>query len=167
MTTHTVNAHGVDPAAVTQAHADRVAAALGLTGAERIGCGGFLRGIRTGYLTLTAKPFHPEHPGIVTLPWSLVAGLGELRARPLEWTGPDGGEPAQHGDWYDSRMGFHIGFDADEPEGEQFTAAWGEGDPEQFATLEAAQQWCQQQADDWVRDNAIRDSRTPDEATDG
>lgn len=77
MNAHTVNAHGVDPRTVTQAHADRVAAALGLAGADRIGCGGFLLGISTGRLTLTEKPFHPAHPDIVTVPWALVAGLGE------------------------------------------------------------------------------------------
>jgi hypothetical protein len=74
MTTHTVNAHGVDPATVTQAHADRVAAALGLAGAERIGCGGFLIGCRTGWLTITAEPHSAD---CIKVPWSLVAGLGD------------------------------------------------------------------------------------------
>lgn len=98
MTQHTVNAWGIDPATVTQAHADRVAAALGLAGAERIGCGGFLHGCRTGWLTLTAKPFHPEHPDIVTVPWSLVAGLGEDAAKSILL------RLLTHGVWYGSAI---------------------------------------------------------------
>jgi hypothetical protein len=162
MIQHTVNAHGVDPATVTQAHADRVAVALGLVGAQIMQ--GFITAACPGWLTVTREPIIGQ---LVSLPWSLVAGLGDLRARPLEWTGPDGREPALQGDWYDRSMGFHIGFDAEEPEGEQFAAAWGEGDPEQFATLEAAQQWCQQQADDFIRDTAIHYSRTTNEADHG
>lgn len=163
MTTHTVNAHGVDPATVTQAHAERVAAALGLAGAM-IDRPDLPFMYREGWLVITEAPV--TWSGIVPLPWSLVAGLGHLRARPLEWE-PDGEPSARYALWHENRMGFYVAFDADEPEGEQFAAAWGEGDPEQFSTLEAAQQWCQQQADDWVRDNAIRDSRTPNEAGHG
>jgi len=80
MTTHTVNAHGVDPATVTQAHADRVAAVLGLAEAHRrTPFAHALGGLPLNALTLTDRPYrHPDHPDIVTVPWSLIAGLGEL-----------------------------------------------------------------------------------------
>jgi hypothetical protein len=75
MTTHTVNAHGVDPRTVTQAHAERVAAALGLDWAIRVMPGDVLNP-QPGILTISSEPYNP-FGDIVTLPWSLVAGLGE------------------------------------------------------------------------------------------
>lgn len=77
-TPHTVNAYGVDPNTITQAHADRVARALGLPHAVRIGCGGFLHGISRGVLTITPEPFDLRNPRIASVPWAHVAGLGEL-----------------------------------------------------------------------------------------
>lgn len=75
-TPHTVNAYGVDPNTIDAAHADRVAHALGLSHAVRIGCGGFLHGISRGVLTITPNPFDLRNPRIVSVPWALVAGLG-------------------------------------------------------------------------------------------
>lgn len=151
-TPHTVNAYGVDPNTIDAAHADRVARALGLPHAVRIGCGGFLHGISRGVLTITPEPFDLSNPRIVSVPWALVAGLGALRARPLEWE-PDGEPSASHDAWCAKHMGFIIIFDGHMPEGKQFEASWGD-DAERFGTLEAAEQWCQDQADAWVREVA-------------
>lgn len=74
-TPHTVNAYGVDPNTIDAAHADRVAHALGLSHAVRIGCGGFLHGISRGVLTITPEPFDLRNPRIVSVPWALVADL--------------------------------------------------------------------------------------------
>lgn len=72
MTTHTVNAHGVDPATVDQARAERVAVALGLAGAViRSGPVGFAL---VGWLTITKHPVM-NASDTVLVPWSLVAGL--------------------------------------------------------------------------------------------
>ncbi len=54
-------------------------------------------------------------------------------------------------EWFDNAMGFYIGIETDEPELGQYRAAWGEGDPEWFATLEDAKSWCQSEADAWVQ----------------
>ena len=77
----------------------------------------------------------------------------ELSAKTLEWQEDqihaDGGK-----EWYDRRMGFGVTFDPSEPEEERYCAAWGEGNSAHFPTLEQAQAWCQQWADDWVRSAA-------------
>lgn len=59
--------------------------------------------------------------------------------------------PDDHQEWNESVLGFHISYEPDEPEGERFRAAWGEGESESFGTLEAAQEHCQIEADAWVR----------------
>jgi hypothetical protein len=75
MTQHTVNAHSVDPATVTQAHAERVAAALGLAGADLVSGPQWIP--RHGWLTISAQPILPFDPRTVSVPWSLVAELGD------------------------------------------------------------------------------------------
>lgn len=65
------------------------------------------------------------------------------RARPLEW-GQDSGHQ-----WTDKHHGFAVLL---EPGDElPYCASWGEGDSEQFATLEEAQAWCERELDGWVR----------------
>jgi len=72
-----------------------------------------------------------------------------VTAKPLEWQedGP--------GEWCDRHHGFHITKDDEEPQEDRFTAAWGEGDPERFPTLEEAQAWCQEAIDRYIREWAI------------
>ncbi len=63
---------------------------------------------------------------------------------------PDGSQ-----EWSEREMGFYVGFDPEEPEEDRYMASWGEGDPETFPTLDEAQQWCQNEADEWVRKTAF------------
>ncbi len=82
--------------------------------------------------------------------------MAEIRARPLEWDEqPEYQMSMGEKEWTDKRMGFHIGFYPEEPVGERYCAAWGEGDPERFGTLDEAKQWCQSEVDAWVRENAV------------
>lgn len=74
---------------------------------------------------------------------------GEARAKQLEWMEESASE------WSDRHHGFHITKDDEEPEEERFTAAWGEGDPEWFPTLEEAQAWCQEAIDRYIREWAV------------
>lgn len=71
-------------------------------------------------------------------------GLGvTVSARPLEWS------LAYDDQWIDEHHGFSI---MREPDDElPFSAAWGEGDSEQFSNLEQAKAWCQAEIDAWVR----------------
>ncbi len=67
-------------------------------------------------------------------------------ARPPEWG-------VEHNrQWDDGRHGFCIVF---YPNESIYEATWGEGPEDCFSTLEAAQQWCQDTIDDWVRDNVL------------
>lgn len=67
----------------------------------------------------------------------------ELSGRPLEWE-------MTHADmWTDKHHGFCILIEPDEADA--YSASWGEGDAEQFKTLELAMAWCQRQLDAWVR----------------
>ena len=72
-----------------------------------------------------------------------------VRAKPLQFKGAEYADGSK--EWDDSDMGFHIGFDPDEEDGERYRAACGEGESETFATLEEAKEWCQSEADKWVR----------------
>lgn len=78
--------------------------------------------------------------------------MATIRAKPLQWA-----EAMYCGgrEWADKAHGFHIGYDDDEPEDQRYYAAWGEDDPERFATLEDAQDWCQSELDTWIAKNAI------------
>ena len=77
----------------------------------------------------------------------------QVSAKPLEW--PELKEYPNGDAQCDERhMGFVIIRRSDEPEDQRFEAAWGEGDPEFFPTLDEAKQWCQAEADRWVREFA-------------
>lgn len=84
--------------------------------------------------------------------WEAIAALQAeavaIKAKPLEW------EKVGDTDWHVSDWGFHIDFDAKERDGQQYSAAWGEGDAVEFATLEEAQQWCQETSDSYMANNA-------------
>lgn len=80
--------------------------------------------------------------------------MTEIRAKPLQWTEEKKYAESDQ-EWSENRMGFHIRHDTDEPEDQQYVAAWGEGEPEFFATLDDAKAWCQSEADAWIRENAI------------
>jgi hypothetical protein len=175
MTTHTVNAHGVDPATVTQAHAERVAAALGLEGVL-FDHAGLTFPVRPGWLSITVDPVH--HHDIVTLPWSLVAGLGEAACQPIRTAPRDGTMIVLHfgqdvttvGWWSPMAYGLVMSHpwrfldqQTDSPGGEldRFVnrAVNGPGGPSRWSPLPAYQ-----------RPNAaaaIRNSRTPNEAGHG
>lgn len=68
----------------------------------------------------------------------------KIFAKPLQFT-------ESRNEWFDNTMGFYIGTETDEPERGQYRAAWGEDEPEWFATLEDAKAWCQSEADAWVQ----------------
>lgn len=51
--------------------------------------------------------------------------------------------------WADMHHGFTIMVEPDDPK--PYHAAWGEGDTEEFATLEQAMAWCQAEIDAWAR----------------
>ena len=79
------------------------------------------------------------------------AGLGvTITAQPVEW---DAAKNAR--EWHDTRYGFYITLDDEAEADDRFRAAWGEGDSEGFASLEAAQAWCQQEVDQWVASVAV------------
>lgn len=65
-------------------------------------------------------------------------------ARPLEWDLHESGEQ-----WTDKHHGFCILIEPEEADA--YCASWGEGDAEQFKTLEQAMAWCQRELDAWVR----------------
>lgn len=170
--THTVNCYGIDPATITQAHADRVAAALGLAGAEQIGLPQWPV-IRTGYLTITARPTNPEHPDIVTLPWSLVAGLGEAACQPIDTAPRDGRLIVLHfgqdvttvGRW--SPMAYDLPSAYPWQIVDRQTAADGSGDLFVNRCVDGPggpSHWSPLPGYDRPGDAAIRDSRTPNEA---
>lgn len=71
-----------------------------------------------------------------------------VRAKPLEW------RPQGDTDWSDERCGFYISFDPEDQPETPYTAAWGEGDTESFATLTEAKAWCQREIDAWIAENA-------------
>lgn len=75
-------------------------------------------------------------------------GLGvTITARPLEWEQDSGFQ------WTDRHCGFSI---MEEPGDDlPFCAAWGEGDAEQFATLDEAKAWCQADMDRWIARHAV------------
>jgi hypothetical protein len=81
------------------------------------------------------------------------AGLGvKITARPIEWKAHKNSR-----EWHESRYGFYIALvdDDEEPADERYRAAWGEDDSQGFASLEAAQTWCQQEIDRWVASVAV------------
>lgn len=75
-------------------------------------------------------------------------------AKPLTWQEEKLSRGAGWREWTDRLMGFHISFDPEDEPGSRYTASWGEGEPEDFATLEEAKTWCQSQADTWIRECA-------------
>ena len=75
----------------------------------------------------------------------------EITAKPLEWK-PEAPNLNGWREWQESRMGFSIYFDPEEPTHLQFCASWGEGDSEHFGSLDEAKEWCQDLASGWVRD---------------
>ena len=68
-----------------------------------------------------------------------------ITAKPIDWI------PSEQM-WQENRFGFWITHDSDTGE---YEAAWGEGDVGTFPSLEEAQQWCQNAADEWARDNVL------------
>lgn len=75
-----------------------------------------------------------------------------VRPKPIEWTHECGRGAPGFQEWIDNRYGFHIRL-ATEISATPYIAVWGEGDSEEFATLEDAKQWCQQQIEAWVLEN--------------
>ena len=73
-----------------------------------------------------------------------------VMAKPIEWalTKDKGGH-----DWYEPRYGFIITYYPNEEERYRYVARCGEGQPNNFATLPEAKQWCQDSISEWVRDN--------------
>jgi len=81
---------------------------------------------------------------------------GGISARACEW---DQDSSAQ---WTDRYYGFSI----IEEQGDElpFSAAWGEDDGEQFATLEEAKAWCQSQVDGWIAKYAVLPGQQSEQA---
>lgn len=73
-----------------------------------------------------------------------------VSAKPLEWA-----ETTPPGQWDDNLYGFSIILEQDLDSSLQYHANWGEGPEATFATLEAAQQWCQEQADALIHNWAV------------
>lgn len=76
-----------------------------------------------------------------------------IKAKPIEWAEIS---PKPCEQWYDSRYGFSIVYYPyeDDPNS-RYQASWGEGDTSDFANLEEAKQWCQDEVDSWVRENVV------------
>lgn len=80
-----------------------------------------------------------------------------ITARPLVW------DQDSSALWTDQHHGFSI---MEEPGDElPFCAAWGEGDAEQFSSLEQAKAWCQEQIDGWVERHVVVAGARPVEGT--
>ncbi len=62
------------------------------------------------------------------------------------------------GEWLDASFGFHIALDATGPN-LFYTASLGEGDPADFGTLAEAKEWCQNEADNFMKLNAMLAAR--------
>lgn len=76
----------------------------------------------------------------------------QLKAKQLEWK--DNIVPGCGlSESYDNVWGFSILFDDEDTPSEPYRAAWGEGEPESFATVEEAKAWCQEQADGFIDDH--------------
>lgn len=82
-----------------------------------------------------------------------------LAARPIEWARRRSGRGDNTWlEWHDYAYGFYIRITAstkEESPAAPYQASWGEGDSEYFPTLEAAQQWCTKQINDWVREHVV------------
>ena len=59
--------------------------------------------------------------------------------------------------WNEGQWGFSIHFDLSDDV--PYSAAWGEGDSEQFNSLRAAKRWCQDQADAFIFAHGCIDAR--------
>jgi len=70
-------------------------------------------------------------------------------AKPLEWDDADDRAPVS-----DKHFGFWIDKN-DEKDRLPFVAGWGEGDTEDFATLDEAKAWCQTKAQQSIDDTAM------------
>ncbi len=78
--------------------------------------------------------------------YTLISNLirNKVTAKPIEW------EHDSKNSWSDPVYGVHIYFDPDDKPGEQYVAAWGEGDSSSFGNLEEAKEWCQLTLNTWV-----------------
>lgn len=74
-----------------------------------------------------------------------------LQAKPIEWEQDD---DIQWSEKNPVRWGFCIQFDDDETP-PVYRAYWGENDGETCDTLEAAKEWCQKTANDFIADAAV------------
>lgn len=83
---------------------------------------------------------------LATQPAQPVAGA-VASAKPLKWS------HAYADQWLDEDYGFSIMVEADSET--PYSASWGEGDEEDFATLEEAKAWCQAEIDAWVRGHVV------------
>jgi len=77
-----------------------------------------------------------------------------LMVKPLTWN-------EDRNNWYDDKCGFHIYYEPTNDIGEQYVAAWGEGDPESLASLDEAKEWCKKELADWVNDVCITTAPPP------
>lgn len=81
-----------------------------------------------------------------------------LAAKPIEWTHSRGRRGCDWQEWHDNVYGFHIQITArtkEESPDAPYQAAWGEDNSEYFPTIEAAQQWCMDQINAWVREHVV------------
>jgi hypothetical protein len=80
----------------------------------------------------------------------------KITAKPPKWQ-----MEGKHG-LHDSRYGFYISFHTDEEdEPEPYHASWGEGDSDSFKTLKEAQDWCQEEIDNYIARNALINGKKP------
>lgn len=77
----------------------------------------------------------------------------QISAKPIEWRAES--SPTGNRSWVEDRYGFGIDQDDAQADEDRYMAWWGENETDYFASLEDAKAWCQQQADELVRDWAM------------
>lgn len=113
----------------------------------------------TDHKSLAYEKLRKVRAAIATLAQQRVPDAVRLCAKPQQWTEDGVARASGWREWSEGLMGYHISFDPQEEPDNRYTAACGEGEPESFATLEEAQQWCQSDADDWIRKIAMIDQQ--------
>jgi len=70
-----------------------------------------------------------------------------IKIKKLEW---ECAEYKDGAECHDKQFGFYINENIDDDPDFRFKACWGEGDAENFSTLEEAKEWCQKELSEFV-----------------
>ncbi len=78
-----------------------------------------------------------------------------VSAKKIEWETEGPQTPEGKQDWNEDQYGFWISFDPAYSADYPYHAQWGEGPDDSAATLDEAKKWCQDMADQFIREHAV------------